>query len=799
MKESVNQVGWPDQLATNKVKESNEFGLQVAKVIGNEWFGGGSPNDSGCTFLNRRNWIENKRLIVRGKQDPQKFKDHLARQEGDLEYLNLDWTMINLTEKFCNIVSNGIKDDYYRLDIRANDKISVRIKQDKENEHKKNMRSLPMLKKAKQLLGINLIPNGFIPEDDEELKLYMEIKDRPKIEIAEELMIDFIKKTNKWKEIERRKNKDLVEIGITASRVYTDNNDGIKIEYRDPENFGHSAVTENDFSDATYFFVVDTITLNELKRESNFDDAILRKIAKSSSNTSITNYETCDIKDLLNIKADVCRFAFKTTKTDVYKKHKHHGRTSKIVKKDENLKDPIDTNRYEKLASTKDTWFEGNHIVGTDYLYDYKECENLVRDEMNKVRPPYVVRAVDIYKNELHSFLDNIEPINNQLQYAHLKIQHLIAELKPDLIEVDLDMLAELDTKGAKQKTWESALNILGVKGVVFTKRANLGEDGIKDKPGARPNASQQGSGIGVLLNAWAHYYNIIRDITGINPARDGSLPHDALLGVNKMAELASNTATEHIVESAIAFNKDVAEVLSSRIHSIFSVKNAKKMQSIYERAVGKHNLDAIEVLKDRNLHDFGFTVEMIPSQKEMQEFREDLTISLQDGSIDVETKSEAQSIARNNIKLANQYLFYKRRKRIQERKEEDAHRQKLQTESNIASGKSAAQNQIQAYGIKQKMDLEFQSKLAQIEVIKKKAMQEVEAPVKDKEFQQEAYIEKLKAATSFNVSKYKEESKDLRLDKQSSHQSKLIDQRQKDKDPIDFENNLFDDIFNTN
>ena len=257
---------------------------------------------------------------------------------------------------------------------------------------------------------------------------------------------------------------------------------------------------------------------------------------------------------------------------------------------------------------------------------------------MNKAKSPFVVIATNIYKNRLHSFLGDIQPMCKQLQRQHLKIQQLVAELKPDLTQIDLDSLADLGPEGEeggdKKENWQMALNLLNTKGVVITQRTDMGELGMKEGAGARPISSQQGSALAPLLNTWAHYYNLIRDVTGVNPARDGSLDADALLGVNEMAKLASNTAMQHIVEAATDFNKRVAELISSRIHSIFKHDKSGYLKRIYENAVGKHNIEALEALADRSLHEFGFSVEMVPAQKEMQEFAEDLKIAMQEAAV---------------------------------------------------------------------------------------------------------------------------------------------------------------------
>lgn len=793
----------PDPLDTWENKKKDAYGLAYANLISKDWFDGGLITD-GCQYSSRREYIINKRLFARGEQDTKKYKDHLSRQEGDQKYMNLDWTPINIPGKFCRTVSNGISDENYNLDIRANDRLTIQRKKDKINEYRKNMRTLPLLKKTKEILGIDLIPEGFIPEDEEELKLYTEIKDRPLIEIAEEITIDYIKKTNDHPFLEATKNRDLVQIGICAARLWTDPVNGIQFAPTDPEYLVHSYIKKNNFKDAYYFGEVEDITIDDIKRESDFDDAILREIAKiyGQFNKSSLTFETCSINDILKLKVQVLRFCFKTTKTTVYKAIKRNGETVKIRKKDEDF-NPPERSDYTKTTDTKDTWMEGTFIIGSEYIYNYQECENLIRDERNKAISPFIVRASDIYKNRLRSFLDEIEPLANEMHYIHLKMQHLTAELKPDLTIINEDALADIEGKGDKDAILKETLKLLHVKGVVIEKNVDMGEMGIQNKQSARPASNQQGSALVVLVNQWNHYMNTIRDTTGVNQARDGSLPPDALLGVNQMAQLASNVATKHIVEASVEFNKSLCEAISSRIHNIFSSKNpgAERLRKMYERAVGKQHIDALESMKDRHLHDFGFTVEMVPTNQEIKDFKESLSLSLQEGLLDVEVKYEAERIAKTNIKLANQYLFYMRKKKRKELMEDEAKRAKLKSQNDIQSAQAASQSQVQAYGLKTQIDLEKESKMAQIRVFEEKALMELKQPEKLIEFKQEVFLKQLDNAKDFNIKKYLEDRKDDRTKIQATQQSKMVNQRKEENaQPIDFENDdIFKDIFNMN
>jgi hypothetical protein len=789
----------PDPLASNEEKLTLEYGLKITSAIQGEWFNGGMIDDK-VLFTNRHNWIREMRLHNRGEQDVKIYKDHIARQTDDLTYLNLDWTPINIPEKFTNIVRNGMGDEFYRVEIRSADKFSMIEQKKKINKHKANMASKQMLAKAKEIFGVDVTEKGFVPEDEEEMELYNTIKERPRHEIAEEIMIDFVKKTNKWDYIRKETIKDSVLTDMQVGRVYTDMNNGVMVEYVDPESFGHSYVERNDFSDAYYFFYVDTLTINDIRRESGYDDKTCREIAKlygvqNKGSEFSTKYDSCPIEDILNYRIHVMRFSYKSDKEIVNKAfYDKKGKLRKVSKKSSNYVVPEGSEK-SRLSKRLDTWYEGSYIVGSNkYIYDYKESEILAKDEMNKVMPQFIVQSTNIYKNELRSFLSNIIPITNDMQYTHLKIQHLRAELKPDLIELDLDQLAELgtDVKGpVKKEVWKEALSVLNVKGVVIKKRVDMGEGGIKDSPAARPMANQQGSALTALLHIWAHSYNLVRDITGINPARDGTANQNTLVGVNQMLELASNTATKHLVDAGIAWDKRVCETISARIKGIFKVKGLEHLKPMYEQAVGKHNIEPLEVLKNRSIHEFAMTVEILPAKEELDELKQDLGIALQEGTIDVSEKAEVMRIARSNPKQASQYMRFIRTRRIKERLKENEYNIKLQGQVNTQAAQAKVEAELKSYQAKKGIDLQFAAKMSGIAMMELQQKQQIEAPKEYKEFQQDVYLKQLEGMQSLGKLQFQKDEKDDRLKEAGTIQGELIDQRQNKKAPKDFKNNF--------
>jgi hypothetical protein len=785
----------PDPLASFEEKKLPEYGLKIAEYISQEWFNGGLVAN-GCEFMGRSNWIKNRRLYHRGEQDLDKYKKIMARREGNLKYLNLDWRPINVLSKFNYTVSNALSEDNYKMDIRATDRYSSLERKNKIVEHKKNMMSLPMLEQAVKLGLPDLRPKGFVPEDEDELEFYTEIKDRPKIEIAEEIAIDFIKGFNDFHNIKERCDQDVVQCGLMAAQVYVDPINGISVRYVDIETAVHSYVEKNDFSDAYYYGSVETITLSEIRSEGNFEESELREIAKTygtSGNNIYSNvdYKQCDFNDLIDLKINVLRFCWKTSKTLKYKKYLRGEEVVKVSKRNDDWAVPEGAEN-KQINKNYNVWFEGNYIIGTKKIYGYKECENIEKGEINKSNCPFVFRASEIYKNRLKSFQQDIEILSDQMQYAHLKIQHLLAELKPDMLSVDLDALAEIgaNTKGGnKKESWQEAFSIMQVSGVVLTQRIDLGEDGIKEAPTVKPMPQQQGSSLAQAMNTWAHYYNQIREVTGINPARDGSLPADAGLRVNQMAQMASNTVTKHIVRASLDFDKSICQTISSRLKTVYTYKEGKDIQEFYNRAIGKQNMDAMEAMKDRSLRDFGFTLNMVPSGQDVQDFREDLSIAMKEGSIDVETKIEAQQLAKTNLKLANEYLKYMRRKNLKQKAKDDEQRQQMVTQSNIASAEATSKARINEKVAQASIDVDKEAKLSQIRLQERQAMLQIEAPGEEREFEQEVYLKKLDSITQFDNKKYLEEKKDKRIDKQSTQQSEMIDQRKNNSQPINFEN----------
>lgn len=789
MSEKNKTSAYPDPLAPSEEKVDKAYGLKYAKYIADHWFNGGIIAD-GCSYKERREWIRNKRLYARGKQGEQRYKDHVSRDNEGLSFMNLDWRPTNFMGKFVRVITSGVKEENYTVNVSALDRLAGVERKELRNRMNENMRSMPMLKEAKELLGIDVTPKGFVPEDEEELKMMVDIKHRPKCEISEEILVNYVLKTNNWHNTKSKVDRDLTEAGIGIVKARTDKLNGITLQYIDPEFFIHSYVRENDFSDMKYGGHIEPTTIGNLKRNSGFDDKILREIAKRYSTgqagSSFTmNYDTAPMDALLECKVDVLHFTYETSKTFVYKKKKtKHGEI--YTERDESY-NPKKRSDYERVDKTHNTWFEGSYVIGTDYIYDYREVENMLVDEGDKAMPDYIVRASEIYENKLGSFVDDVEPTLDQMHYTLLKLQHITAEIRPNGANIDLDMLAELEsaTKAGKMMNWQEILALYQAKGITFSKRADMGESGIKDNSAVQTTANGIPANLPHLLETLRDQYQRVRDITGVNPFRDGSQGERALVGVQQLAFLQSNEATSNIVNASLDITKTTSERISARITEIFE---SSKLKDLYTRAVGKENMDVVDALKDRNLHEFGFHIQLKPTEQQIAKLNEDLSLCLREGLITVEDKMEAEDLAQINIKMAKEFLKYIRAKRVKERREEEMMMAQNKSQNDIMSAQAAKQAEIQGEEQLAQIRLWEYREKKKIDVMEVQQLNNVNAPVREEKAQTELQKEYLRGQVAMNKMQFMEEEKLKRQNKNNTDHSKMIQQRKAESEPIDFE-----------
>ena len=796
MAESVVKGYFPSQIASDLEKISQEYGLKVAKAIESEWF----KRDSGTNrFYSNSNEFHRLRLYARGEQSIQKYKDELSIN-GDLSYLNLDWKPVPIIPKFVDIVVNGISERTYDIKAYSQDPYGVSKRTKYMESVLRDMQTKELIQFAKENFNVDMQenPSEELPDSKEELDLHMQLNYKQAVEIAEEQAINTLLEGNRYEQTRKRLNYDLTTIGIAAVKNSYNKSEGVTVEYCDPANMIWSYTESPYFDDIYYVGEIKAIHINELKKQfPDLSNEDLENITKQGvQNTGLFNRTVSETNNLDQNTIQVLYFNYKTYANEVYKVKETATGATKIIVKDDSFNPPgLDEQleaRYGKLSRSVEVLYEGALVLGTKKLLKWQLAKNMMRpkSDYTKVKMNYNIVAPRMYKGRIESLVSRITGFADMIQLTHLKLQQVMSRIVPDGIYLDADGLAEIDLGNGTNYNPQEALNMFfqtgSILGRSFTSEGDMNPGKI---PIQEINSSSGGQKMQTLIQTYNYYLQMIRDATGLNEARDGSMPDkNALVGVQKLAAANSNTATRHILQAGLFLTAETAESLSLRISDILEFSPTR---DAFIQAIGAHNVAVLTEMQELHLYDFGIFIELAPDEEEKQLLENNIQVAIAQKLIDLEDAIDLRNI--KNIKLANQLLKIRRKKK-QERDQLLQERNiQAQAKANAEAQQAASQAEVQ----KQQALIQIQTALeqtkAQLEL--QKLQQEVNSKkeLMQLEFQLNMQLKQLENKTVNDKEKYKEDRKDERTKIQASQQSELIDQRNNAKPPKNFESTAND------
>ena len=485
---------------------------------------------------------------------------------------------------------------------------------------------------------------------------------------------------------------------------------------------------------------------------------------------------------------------------EVYKMKETASGAEKLIQKDDTFNPPSDAEgNYAKLQRSIECLYEGAIVLGTDKLLKWEMAKNMMRSESNftKVKMNYSIVAPRMYKGRIESLVKRITGFADMIQLTHLKLQQVMSRMVPDGVYLDADGLAEVDLGNGTNYSPQEALNMFFQTGSVigrsFTSEGDM-------NPGKVPiqeiTSGSGGNKIQALIGNYNYYLQMIRDTTGLNEARDGSTPDErALVGVQKMAAANSNTATRHILNSGLFLTSEVAECLSLRISDIIEYSPTK---DAFIQSIGVHNVATLEEMSNLHLYDFGIFIDLMPDEEEKMLLENNIQQALAQKSIELEDAIDLRDI--KNVKLANQLLKIRRKKKMQRDQQIQQQNIQAQSQANIEQQQASAQLEVQ----KQQALSQAQAQLEQMksQMATQKMMQEAEIKkqLMAQEFQYNMQLRSMDTQQVMQRENTKEDRKDKRTKIQATQQSELIDQRKSNKPPKNFEsagNDTIGDGFN--
>jgi hypothetical protein len=787
----IGNYSFPNQLASDSEKATLEYGLKVGRAIESEWFK--RVGVDSCRYYDQFAEYHRLRLYSRGEQPIAKYKGELAI-DGDLSHLNMDWSIVPIIPKFVDIVVNGMNDRMYTIKASAQDIMSAEKKNKFQENVEKNMVGKDILTIMKEKGGVDAftMPEQDIPETDEELELYMQLKYKPSIEIAEEVAINTLLETNDYSHsIKPMIDYDLASIGKAAVKHTFTPGSGVTVEYVDPAVLIHSYTEKPDHSDCYYFGEVKQVHFTELIK---INPDLTKEDLEEIRNIGSAWFSYYPI--LRNLQDDLFSedmvsllyFNYKTNKNFVYKKKQLDNGGERIIKKDDTFNPPTtEEDRFTKVQVVKDVWYEGVMVLGSNKLIKWDLLKNMVRPEAatQNALPNYVVSAPRMYRGRVDSLVKRMIPFADQIQLTHLKLQQVMARVVPDGVFIDADGINEVDLGTGAAYTPEDALKLYFQTGSVVG-RSYTGEGEFNNAriPIQELNTNSGQGKMAALINLYNYNLSMIRDVTGLNEARDGSTPNpDALVGVQKLAALNSNTATRHILNGGLNITRKLAECLSLRISDILKYADFKEE---FAMQIGKYNLSILEDIQNLYLHSFGIFIELEPDEEERQQTEANIQMALNRDQIDLEDAIDIRLV--KNLKLANELLKVKRKKREEKRQEAEMQKMQQQGEINMQSQQAAAQAKAQQIQMEAQVKSSVKQTEMQLEMQKMQMEVEYKKELMQLEFNYNMQLKGVETENLMQREEKKEMAKDDRVKKQATAQSKLIDQRKNNLPPVNFE-----------
>jgi len=777
---------FPSQVVSDQEKASIEYGKQVAQAIEGEWFSQGRT--TGNRYITNWNNFNQLRLYARGEQSVQKYKDELSIN-GDLSYLNLDWTPVPILSKFVDIVVNGISQKSYDVKAYAQDPESVRKRTNYATKLYEDMISKEYLLNLEQTLGIDAYQSpskDVIPENPEDLELHMQLSYKQSIEIAQEEAISSVMAQNKYDLTRRRLNMDLAVCGIAAVKTDFNTANGVTIDYVDPAYMVYSYTEDPNFEDIYYVGEVKSLTIPELKKEfPGIPEDELKMIQNTPGNKSyITGYGNYD-----NNTVQVLYFDYKTYHNQVFKIKQTDQGLMKAIEKPDTFNPPENDN-FERVSRSIEVLYSGAKVLGTNIMLNWELCENMTRPyaDTTKVKMNYAICAPRIYKGRIESLVSRCTGFADMIQLTHLKLQQVISRMVPDGVYLDMDGLAEVDLGNGTNYNPAEALNMYFQTGSVVGR--SLTQDGEMNAGRVPVQELQSGSGnakIASLIQTYQYYLQMIRDVTGLNEARDGSLPdRNTLVGLQKLAANASNTATKHILQSSLYLTLRISENVALRVADALEFPLTK---SSLQNSISTYNIKTLEEIVNLNLHDFGIFLELEPDEEEQAQLEQNIQAAIQQGGINLEDAIDLRQI--KNLKLANQMLKVKRKQKQKEDMQIQQANIAAQGQAQADTAEKTAMAEVQKQEAVTNTKVQFEQSKNQMEIERMQIQSELEMQKMQRRFEFDLQLKQMDMQAIGEKEKMIEDRKDKRIKMEGTQQSEMITQRNVDGPPIDFEQNV--------
>tara|TARA_R110002074_G_scaffold117152_1_gene249036 strand:+ start:32 stop:1507 length:1476 start_codon:yes stop_codon:yes gene_type:complete len=470
----------------------------------------------------------------------------------------------------------------------------------------------------------------------------------------------------------------------------------------------------------------------------------------------------------------------------VFKIKKTDTGLEKAIEKTDSFNPPKNDN-FERVSRTIEVLYHGAKIMNSDIMLKWELAENMTRPmaDTTKVVMSYAAAAPRMYKGRIQSLISKCIGFADIINLTNLKLQQVLSKMVPDGVYLDVDGLAEVDLGNGTTYNPAEALNMYFQTGSVVGR--SLTQEGDMNRGKIPIQELQTGSGSGKiqsLITAYNYNLQMIRDVTGLNEARDGSMPDaNALVGLQKMAANTSNTATNHITNASLFLTLRTAEIVSLKITDVL---NNPLTENSLKNSISAVNVETLRELANSNLYDFGLFLELEPDDEEKAELTNNINTSLQQGGIDIEDAIDIRNI--KNIQLANQMLKLKRQKKEKAAQAAAQAQAEAQANAQAQANEQIAMQEVQKQQALTAEKVAIEKAKADFEIQRMQMEAQMKEMLMAKEFEYNMQLSQGKLQNEQGKLTEAEDRKDKRTQMQATQQSNLIKQREENGAPQNFE-----------
>ena len=744
------KTNYPSHLVSNEEK-GEQWILAYCKAAWYEYQG-----LTASSFYHARWKHSRTKEYAMGNQPINKYKPVLGVTEDTNEsWLNIDWSILPIIPKFRRIAINKLVKRDYNISATAIDSMAQEEKDKYFKATQKRILLHDGLAKVDPMLpsrvGVDRLPGD--PMDLDELEMQRRYTYKHQMSIEMEQAIDLVLYQNDYEEIRKKVIEDLFDDGVAVIKEDIDDNGKISIRRVNPCSVIINSCSENNFKDKRHVGEVRKMTIAEIKEaaQGQFTEEQYKQISEQvrgrknvgsfPANTPYARQQDGDIIEVLDLEFYSVNSMMHETRVD------RRGNT--VFKKV-----PLDYRQRQKNKYRKTEYkvvYTCKWIIGTNFMFDFGLKTNMKREKgaMMDTELSYHLYSPDLHNMKSLGIMEQLIPIADNIQIAYYRLQQAIAEARPKGIMIEMGALEDIPLGASgNQMTPMEVIDLFNKKGVLVYRKVD-----IQGRPTNYRPIEELQNGLG---NDVLNYYQIIqnniqmiRDITGLNEFTDGSTPDGrALTTTAKLAVESTNNSLSSISEGEKNLLRKLCNAIVIRIQDV--LENGGNIEG-YRKALGSNSIEFFKSNKNISIHEYGIRIEDKPNDESRARLLAFMQANLQQGLIEMEDAILIETT--DNLKVAQQVLAYKIRKRKEELESKAIRQQQQNGQVQMQSAQAAEQAKQQTLQLKAKSEMELEQLKAQLQMQMQQQKYQLEAEMKKmlaaEKAQQEGVIKGMDIAQS--------------------------------------------------